>query len=58
MTSLMAYGHLLMPPTVDGKRSISSELSLPGSDSQLGRELELGAAFECTPGSLVPSLGV
>lgn len=58
MTSLMAYGHFLMPPTVDGKRSTSSELSLPGSDYQLGRALELGAAYECTPGSLVPSLGV
>lgn len=31
MTSLVAYGHFLTPPTVDGKRSISSELSLPGS---------------------------
>lgn len=47
-----------MPPTVDGKRSTSSELSLPSPDSPLGRALDLGAAFECTPGSLVPALGV
>lgn len=53
MTSLMAYGHFLMPPTVDRKWNISSELSLPGSDSQLGRalnlELPLSALLESDP---------